>query len=78
MSETSVYAGKLWADGAESEVGHLQSLQILFDSTGVEIFVNGGEAVMSARYYPNGQRALQISGVCDVRMIEFREPLMLL
>lgn len=54
------------------KVDHLESLQILFDSTSMEVFVNGGEAVLSARFYPNGQRALQISGVCDMRVLEFK------
>jgi beta-fructofuranosidase len=42
--------------------GNLSQLQILFDRSSVEIFINHGEAVMSARYFPGPQPQLQLSG----------------
>ncbi|KFB90098.1 glycosyl hydrolase family 32 [Serratia grimesii] len=42
--------------------GNLAHLQILFDRSSVEIFINHGEAVMSARYFPGPQPLLQLRG----------------
>lgn len=42
--------------------GNLAHLQILFDRSSVEIFINHGEAVMSARYFPGSQPLLQLRG----------------
>lgn len=42
--------------------GNLAHLQILFDRSSVEIFINHGEVVMSARYFPGPQPLLQLRG----------------
>lgn len=42
--------------------GHLAQLQILCDSSSVEIFINNGEAVMSARYFPGHDASVTFSG----------------
>ncbi|MHA7848508.1 sucrose-6-phosphate hydrolase [Serratia sp. D1N4] len=42
--------------------GNLQQLQILFDRSSVEIFINQGRAVMSSRYFPSPHPCLQLSG----------------
>ncbi|MBO1502463.1 sucrose-6-phosphate hydrolase [Serratia proteamaculans] len=42
--------------------GNLNQLQLLFDRSSVEIFINHGEAVMSARYFPGPQPLLHLSG----------------
>lgn len=42
--------------------GDLAHLQILFDHSSVEIFINHGEAVMSARYFPGPHPLLQLGG----------------
>ncbi len=43
-------------------VGKLEKLQILMDTSAIEVFANDGEAVMSARWYPEGERCLTLSG----------------
>ncbi|KOC94467.1 sucrose-6-phosphate hydrolase, partial [Winslowiella iniecta] len=42
--------------------GTVTHLQILCDSSSVEIFINHGEAVMSARYFPGSQPQLRLQG----------------
>lgn len=42
--------------------GELQQLQLLFDRSSVEIFINQGEAVMSSRYFPRLSPQLGLSG----------------
>lgn len=42
--------------------GNLAHLQIVFDRSSVEIFINHGEVVMSARYFPGPQPLLQLRG----------------
>lgn len=42
--------------------GELRHLTILCDSSSVEIFINGGEAVMSSRYFPVLPAQLTLSG----------------
>ncbi|HHB1426393.1 TPA: sucrose-6-phosphate hydrolase [Serratia odorifera] len=42
--------------------GELQQLQLLFDRSSVEIFINQGEAVMSSRYFPCRSPRLFLSG----------------
>ncbi len=43
-------------------LGEVQSLQILCDRSSVEIFINEGEAVMSARYFPGAAPQLRLAG----------------
>lgn len=45
-----------------AEVEKLDSLRILADTTSLELFVNGGEQVMTTRYYPQDAHALHIGG----------------
>ncbi|MFC0140548.1 sucrose-6-phosphate hydrolase [Erwinia mallotivora] len=47
--------------------GVAQSLQILCDHSSVEIFINGGEGVMSSRYFPTQPAHLRLSGSAEVR-----------
>ncbi|MEC5342591.1 sucrose-6-phosphate hydrolase [Brenneria populi] len=42
--------------------GALRQLQILFDRSSVEIFINDGAAAMSANYFPDGEAMLAFSG----------------
>ncbi|MDG0797938.1 glycoside hydrolase family 32 protein [Pectobacterium punjabense] len=42
--------------------GALSQLQILCDRSSVEIFINDGEAVMSARYFPESEATITFSG----------------
>lgn len=42
--------------------GSVTHLQLLFDRSSVEIFINRGEAVMSARYFPAGEPQLRLCG----------------
>ena len=42
--------------------GPVTHLQLLFDRSSVEIFINHGEAVMSARYFPAGEPQLRLNG----------------
>ncbi|QNK33064.1 sucrose-6-phosphate hydrolase [Serratia sp. JUb9] len=42
--------------------GGLRELQLLFDRSSVEIFINQGEAVMSSRYFPGEPPILQLHG----------------
>lgn len=42
--------------------GPVTHLQLLFDRSSVEIFINRGEAVMSARYFPANEPQLWLSG----------------
>ena len=45
------------------EVEQVHSLRVLADTTSLEIFVNGGEGVISTRYYPNPeQRGVTVEG----------------
>ena len=37
----------------QAEVGTLENVKILADTSSVEVFVNDGEFVFSTRYYPN-------------------------
>lgn len=44
-------------------VEHLQGLRIYLDTSAAEIFVNGGETVLSTRWYPtDGPRTLTLTG----------------
>lgn len=45
-----------------AEVAELSSLRILADTSSLELFVNGGEQVMTTRYYPSGAQTLRIGG----------------
>ena len=49
-SKTSVSAGRSLR---YAEVGTLENVKILADTSSVEVFVNDGEFVFSTRYYPN-------------------------
>ena len=42
--------------------GPVTHLQLLFDRSNVEIFINHGEAVMSARYFPAAEPQLRLNG----------------
>ncbi|WP_409309138.1 glycoside hydrolase family 32 protein [Pectobacterium sp. B1J-3] len=42
--------------------GDLSQLQILCDRSSIEIFINDGEAVMSARYFPENEAIMTFSG----------------
>ncbi len=42
--------------------GDLSQLQILCDRSSIEIFINDGEAVMSARYFPESEATMTFSG----------------
>ena len=43
--------------------GKLQSLQLLLDSSSLELFINNGEACMTARYFPDPtQKSLRFEG----------------
>ncbi|VFS91686.1 Sucrose-6-phosphate hydrolase [Kluyvera cryocrescens] len=64
-------AGSAWPDpvwpatrsiivtGAET----FRSLHIFIDQSSVEIFINGGEGVMSCRYFPACSGQLMFSGI---------------
>ena len=48
------------------EVEQVHSLRVLADTTSLEIFVNGGEGVLSTRYYPNPeQRGVTVEGAAE-------------
>ncbi|MBV0843417.1 sucrose-6-phosphate hydrolase [Serratia liquefaciens] len=48
--------------------GELTQLQILFDRSSVEIFINHGEATMSSRYFPGPQPLLYLSGKAQLAL----------
>ena len=48
--------------------GELTQLQILFDRSSVEIFINHGEATMSSRYFPGPQPLLHLSGKAQLAL----------
>lgn len=52
-SKTSVSAGRSLR---YAEVGTLENVKILADTSSVEVFVNDGEFVFSTRYYPNDHK----------------------
>lgn len=45
-----------------AETGRLNALRILVDSSSLELFINGGEQIMSARFYPTGDSLLTMEG----------------
>lgn len=58
------------------EMEQLKNLQILMDTSSLEIFFNGGEQVMSTRFYPQGaetkQRTLSFIGLGSVQQYELK------
>ncbi|MEW5289763.1 sucrose-6-phosphate hydrolase [Erwinia papayae] len=58
--ETNQWQYRYWCGAA-------QRLQILCDHSSVEIFINGGEGVMSSRYFPTQPAHLRLSGSAEVR-----------
>ena len=59
-----------WRTGEQESrywFGSLTSLQLLLDSSSLEVFINGGEACMTARYFPSPEkRTLQFHGTGTV------------
>lgn len=53
-------------------LGSVHSLRILCDRSSVEIFINEGEAVMSARYFPGPQPRLHFSGGAQIALHHWR------
>ncbi|WP_338501304.1 sucrose-6-phosphate hydrolase [Erwinia aphidicola] len=53
-------------------LGSVHSLRILCDRSSVEIFINQGEAVMSARYFPGPQPRLHFSGGAQIALHHWR------
>lgn len=45
-----------------AEVSQLNELRMLVDTSSLELFVNGGEQVLSTRYYPQNAGTLQLGG----------------
>ena len=52
--------------------GEVHSLRLLCDRSSVEIFINEGEAVMSARYFPPGAAQLRFSGSAQIGLHHWR------
>lgn len=51
-------------DTRRADIGQVRSLRVLADSSSLELFVNGGEAVLTARYYPEPKsRGIECSGM---------------
>ena len=51
-------------DTRRADIGQVRSLRVLADCSSLELFVNGGEAVLTARYYPEPQsRGIEFSGM---------------
>ena len=48
--------------------GNLTELQILSDHSSVEIFINGGAAVMSARYFPQHKLSFDFTGDAQLNL----------
>ena len=48
--------------------GQLQTLRLLCDHSSVELFINEGEAVMSARYFPQSQACFSLMGHAEVTL----------
>ncbi len=48
--------------------GQLQTLRLLSDHSSVELFINEGEAVMSARYFPQSQACFSLMGHAEVTL----------
>ncbi len=48
--------------------GQVTHLQMLFDRSSVEIFINHGEAVMSSRYFPTPAPQLALAGDATVTL----------
>ena len=48
--------------------GNLTELQILCDHSSVEIFINGGAAVMSARYFPQHKLSFDFTGDAQLNL----------
>ncbi|MGN1014720.1 MAG: GH32 C-terminal domain-containing protein, partial [Butyricicoccus sp.] len=48
-----------------AEIDRLEKLQLLVDTTSLELFLNGGQQVMSTRYYPNSERTVRIAGEAE-------------
>lgn len=65
-----------WAGGDETRactLEHLDSVEIWSDTSSVEIFLNGGEAVMSARIFPQTEEpALTITGAPQNSVLTIR------
>lgn len=53
-----------------AEVEHLSQLRILADTSSLELFINGGEQVMTTRYYPAGDVSLHIGGQGEVELYD--------
>ena len=67
-----------WADNSTEEkqfaVRGIKSLELWTDNSSVEIFVNGGEAVFSARIFPTAAASvIIITGVNEKTLIEARK-----
>jgi len=44
-------------------VRELETIEIVTDASSVEIFINGGEKVMSTRMYPEHTEKIEIKGL---------------
>ena len=48
--------------------GTVRSLRIFIDQSSVEIFINGGEGVMSSRYFPDHPARVRFEGASDITL----------
>lgn len=55
-----------------AEVCELRSLRLLVDHSSLELFLNGGELVLSARFYPKGACTLRLDGTGNAKLYDLR------
>lgn len=70
---TMTFAGKDCGAGRtkrQAPAGAKAEIELIADNTALELFVNGGETVMSTRYYPSG-RGMSVSPVCTDAEISY-------
>ena len=60
--ELSFIANGYGRDARYLKIKSLDSLRIMIDSSSLEIFVNDGKYVMSARMYPSNYSDIKVSG----------------
>ncbi|MDO4174416.1 MAG: glycoside hydrolase family 32 protein [Eubacteriales bacterium] len=53
-----------------AEVEKLVDMRILMDTSSLEIFINGGEQVMTTRFYPKQADSLTLEGVCKAEVYD--------
>ncbi len=56
----------------KAAIPRLHTLRVLVDHSSIELFANGGERVMSTRFYPQGEHALRLEGEGRAKLYDMR------